>query len=102
MTMKQGQAGIVSLEIHFDFLIPADHDDILRHTCTRLPRELGEFKTVPMEMDRMNVIAGIVHPQAVPLSLPEMESGCHRIDRKHRLIDSPQVEPVVGCVPLGE
>src|SRR6266446_5968895 len=100
MTVKQGQARIVSPEVYFDFLIPADHDDILHHTCAPYPRELGEFETVPVKMDRMNVVAGIVHPQAVPLALLEMVSGCHRVARKRRVINRPQVESVVAAFRL--
>src|SRR5258708_1175153 len=100
MTVEQGQAGIVRCKSHFDFLISSDHNDILHDACSRYSRELGEFETVPVKMDRMNVVAGIVHPQAVTLALLEMVSGCHRIARKHRVINSPQVESVVGRVPL--
>src|SRR5713226_10418141 len=99
MTMKQGQAGIVGCKVYFDFLISTDHDDILHDASTRYSRQLGEFETMPVKMDRMNVVAGIVHPQAVPLALPEMVSG---IAGKHRVINSPQVESVVGSVPLSK
>src|SRR5438128_12332748 len=102
MTMKQGQAGIVGCKVYFDFLISTDHDDILHHASTRYSRELGEFETMPVKVGRMNVVAGIVHPQAVPLALPEMESGRHRVARKHRVINRPQVDSVVGSVPLGK
>src|SRR5439155_26047616 len=102
MAVEQGQTGIVSCKVHFDFLISPDHDDILHHTCRRYPRELSEFETVPVKMDRMDIVAGVVHPQAVTLPLSEMESRCHRIIRKHSLVDSPQVESVVGGVPLGK
>src|SRR5713101_4783992 len=100
MTVEQGQAGIVSCKIHFDFLISSDHNDILHHACGRYPRELGEFETVPVKMDRVNVVTGIVHPQAVTLALSKMVSRCHRIAGKYGVVDSPQVESVVGCVPL--
>src|ERR1700693_2685993 len=102
MTVEKRQTGIVSCKVDFDFLISTDHDDILHHACSRYSRELGEFEAVPVKMDRMNVVAGIVHPQAVTLALPEMEIGFHRVARKHRVINCPEVESVVGCVPLGE
>src|SRR5207245_10608051 len=100
MAVEQGQTGIVSCKVHFDFLISADHDDILHHTCRRYPRELSEFETVPVKMDRMDVVARIVHPQAVTLALPEMVSRCQRIARRQRVINSPQVDSVLSCVPL--
>jgi hypothetical protein len=51
-------------------------------------------------MDRMNVVASIVHPQAVTLALPEMEIGFHRVARKHYVVDSPLIESMICCVPL--
>src|SRR5207302_10005958 len=102
MTVEQGQAWIVRRKIHFDLLVAADHDDILHYARSRYSRDFGKFETVPVKMDRVNVVAGIVHPYAVTLALPEMISGHHRIAGKHSVINCPQVEPMVACVPLGK
>jgi hypothetical protein len=44
MAVEQREAGIVSRKVHFDFLISADHDDVLQHTRGRYPCELVSSK----------------------------------------------------------
>ena len=59
VTMEQSKAGIVSDEIDFYFLVAPDHDDILQNSSGRPPRKAREFKTVPVQMNRMDVVAPI-------------------------------------------
>src|SRR5689334_6163613 len=100
VTVKQREARIVCREVYFDLLISPDHNHIFHHARTRLPGELGEFKTVSVKMDRVNVVAGIAHSQAMTLAFAQMESRFHRISRKHRFIDRPQVESAFSRVPF--
>ena len=61
--MEQGEAGIVGNEIDFDFLVAPDHDDILQNSSGRFPRKAREFKTVSVQMNRMDVVALVIENQ---------------------------------------
>src|SRR6266481_4767733 len=55
-------------------------------------------------MDRMNIVAGVAHPQSIPFSLLQMECGwcwfpCHWI---RHAIDRPSVEAFFSGVGLRE
>jgi hypothetical protein len=73
MAMEQGEPGIVRRKVHFGFLIPSDHYDVLHHTSGRLAREFGQFKTVTVKMDGMNIVAGIAHAKAVAFALLQVK-----------------------------
>ena len=68
MAVKQREAGIVRDKIHFNFLIPADHDHIFHHARSANSGKLGQFEAVAMKVNRMNIVAGIAHAQAVALA----------------------------------
>jgi hypothetical protein len=61
MAMEQGQAGMVSGKVHFDFLMAADHDDVLHYTRSSHSGELSRFKAVAVKVDGANIIAGVAH-----------------------------------------
>src|SRR5450432_2887178 len=100
--MEQRQAWIVGREVHFDFLISTKHYDIFHHARSRLPSEFGQFETMTVKMDGMNVVAGIAHADSITLSLVQMVSGRHGIAREYCFIDGPLIESMIGCVRLGE
>jgi len=58
--MKQGQSRIVGYEIEFDFLKAAEHYDILDDAGCGLAVHAHEFKTVAVQMQRMNIVAFIM------------------------------------------
>ena len=64
MAVKQCETGIVRREIHFHSLISVDHHYVLHHTRRADSRHAGQFKTVPVEMNGMNVVTRIAHPYA--------------------------------------
>ncbi len=70
VTMEQREAGIVGDEVDFDFLVASDHDNVLHHAGTGFRCKLGEFETMPVKMDRMYVVAGVAHTNAIALALP--------------------------------
>jgi hypothetical protein len=59
VTAKECQPRIVGDEIEGEFLEAAQHHDILDHTTRRLAADMSQLKTVPMQMERMNVIARV-------------------------------------------
>src|SRR5229473_6084844 len=75
VTMKQGQARIVGDEVHFRFLIPSQHHDIFENSRGGLSSQTRQFEAVPMQMDRMDVIAGIAHTESIPLAVVQVKCG---------------------------
>src|SRR5882724_2250087 len=69
MTVKQGQARIVGDKVHFRFLIAAKHHDVFENSRGGLSRQTRQLEAVPVQMDRMDVIAGIAHTESIPLAL---------------------------------
>jgi hypothetical protein len=73
MAMEESKAGIVSYEIDFMLLIATQHHDILHNSRRFCAREIRELEAMAMKMDRMNVVASIAHPNAITVSLFQME-----------------------------
>ena len=73
MAVEQREPRIVRRKIYFDFLISAQHHDILHHASGRLAGELGEFEAVPVKMDGMNIVAGIAHTKTVAPALLQVK-----------------------------
>ncbi len=69
MTVKQGQTRIVGYEVDLSFLVTSQHHHIFHDASSGLSCELRQLKTVPVEMDRMNVVAGVAHSEPIPLPL---------------------------------
>src|ERR1700735_2636960 len=100
MAVKQCESWIVRCKVHFCFLISAEHQDILHHSRSAYARQLGEFETVPVKMDRMNVVARIPHTDSVALALFQVKRGGDPFLR-HRIRDPiyrPLVEAFFGGV----
>ena len=72
MTVEQRRSGIVGDEIEFDFLKAAQHHDILDHAGGRLAADPRQLEAVPMQVQRMDVVAGVAEfqPIAPPLRAP--------------------------------
>src|SRR5579864_4441725 len=87
MAVEQGQPGIVGGEVYINLLVAADHYDILDHAGGGLSRQLCKFKTVPVKMDGMNVVAGVAHAKAIPFALTQMMRGCHGAAGKDYIVD---------------
>src|SRR5208283_5077941 len=59
VAVEQGEARIVRNEVDLDFLVAADHRHIFDHSRSRQTGNPRQLKAVPMQMDRMNIVAGI-------------------------------------------
>ena len=59
VAMKKGQPRIVGNEIDFCFLITSQHEHIFEDSSLGLSCDPGELETVPVKMNRVNVIAGV-------------------------------------------
>ena len=70
VTMEQREAGIVGDKVDLDFLVASDHDDVFHYSSADFPGKFGEFETMPVKMDRMYVVAGVAHANAIALALP--------------------------------
>jgi hypothetical protein len=67
MAVEERQAGVVRREVHFHFLLTADHDDVFHHARGNRSGEPGQLETVPVKMDRMDVVAPVAHAEAITL-----------------------------------
>src|SRR5262249_44341086 len=102
MAVKQSHAWIVSHEVYFHLLIASQHHYILEHTCRGLSSYAHKLKAVPVQMDRMNIVAGIAHAKPIPLSLFQVKCRGHGF-AGHRIghtIDRPAVEAFFRRVVL--
>src|SRR5712672_3220201 len=61
VAMEQSQAGIVGHKVDFNFLISPQHDDVLQYAGGGLSSYPGQFKAMPMQMDRMYIVTGVAH-----------------------------------------
>jgi hypothetical protein len=59
VAVKQREAGIVGDEVEFDFLVSAQHHHVFHHARCRQSGQAGRFEAVTMEVNGMNVIAGV-------------------------------------------
>src|SRR4029077_13497684 len=69
MAMEKSETGIVGNKVDFVSLVDPEADDILHDTGRGDSGELSELKAVAMKMDRMNVVAGVAHPNAITFAL---------------------------------
>ncbi len=56
VTVEARHTGIVAHKIHFRFLITAEHEDILHDSRRGLSRYVRLSKTVPVQIDRVNLV----------------------------------------------
>src|ERR1700674_498456 len=73
MAVKQGQARIVGDEIDFRFLIASQHYNVFENSRSGLSAQARQFEAVPVQMDWVNVVAGIAHSQSITLALHHVE-----------------------------
>ena len=57
--MEQGRPRIVGNEVELHLLEASQHHHVFDHACSLLAADAHEFKAVAMEMERMNIVAGI-------------------------------------------
>ena len=78
-------------------LIAADHDDVFDDAGGGLASDLCELEAVAVEMDGVDVVAGVAHAHAVALALMEMEGwlGHHMVRGIGDAVDGPLIESVV-------
>jgi len=75
VAVEESEAGIVCLEIDFDFLIAIHHDYIFEYARGGLAGVAREFEGVAMKMNGMDVVTGVVHADAVTLAFCQVKGG---------------------------
>jgi len=73
MAVEEGEAGIVGDECNFGLLVAVEHKNIFEDTGGGFAGDADEFEAVAMQMDGMNVVAGIAESEAVALALQKSE-----------------------------
>src|SRR5579862_6984064 len=102
MTVEEGEAGIVGDEIDFHFLVAADHHHVFQDAGKRDASVFGDCKAVTVQVDGMNVIAGVAHFNAVAAALAEVVFGGHLATGENLVVDGPEIEAVFGGILFGE
>ena len=69
MAVEKSETRIVGNKVDFGNLVGPKHDDILHDTGRGLSGDISELKAVAMKMNRMNVVAGVAHPNAITFAL---------------------------------
>jgi len=98
--VEERHPGFAGDEVHFCLLIAAQHHNVLHDACGRLPRDARQLERVAMQVDGMNIVAGISHAQAVVFPLVQMKRrrGHHlRVGVGHA-VDGPLIESVARGV----
>jgi hypothetical protein len=72
MAMEEGEARIVGDEVDLGFLVSAQHYDILHNPGSLPARETCQLEAVPMQVNWMNVVARVSHPD--PVAFPLLQS----------------------------
>ena len=70
-----------------------------------LPGDVGQLEAVPVQVDRMDVVAGVAHTKAVALALPQVEGrGCDiaLVMGKATPLMVQRLKPSIGGVVFGE
>ena len=75
MAMEQRQSRMIGNEIKFHFLKAADHDHILNDAGCRLASYAHELEAVAVQMQGMDVVAGVTEFKTVAASFVH---GVHR------------------------
>jgi hypothetical protein len=81
VAVKQRQTGVIRNKTHFGFLIASEHHDIFQYSRHRLSRQAGQFKAVPMQMDRMDIITPPAITAATVMNASKTNDAylpCHR------------------------
>src|SRR5215472_12945704 len=73
VAVEERRARVVGNKINLCFLVASEHDHVLEDSCGRLAEDLREFEAVSVEVNRMDVVARITHPDAVPLALLQVK-----------------------------
>src|SRR5262245_63241733 len=68
MAVEQGGPGVVGHKVELELLEAGQHHHVLDYARARLAADADQFEAVAMEMERMNVVAGIAKFQAVAAS----------------------------------
>ena len=90
---------MVGDEIEFHFLETAEHHDVFDDAGRRFAADAHELETVPVQMQGMNVVAGV---EPVPAPFVHGVYGLRRVHRESFAIEQPLIEAVQRAVVLDD
>ena len=73
VAVEEGEAGVVGDEVDLDLLVAADHHNVLHDAGGRLAGDRCELEAVAMQVNGVDIVAGVAHAQAVALALLQVE-----------------------------
>ena len=104
VAVEQGQARIVRNKVDVDCLVSTHHHDVFQDASRFLSSDARNFKNVPMQVNRMDVVTGIPHANAVTLAFFQVEGRGHHLHIAgiRGAVDLPAIEALVRGVRFGE
>src|SRR5882724_1479541 len=73
VTVEKRQTRIISDKVYLGFLVSAQHHNIFQDSSGRLSGQACQLKTMAMKMDRMDIVTGVTHANAIALIFPQVE-----------------------------
>jgi len=73
VAVEKRQAGVVRNKIYFSFLVASEHHDIFQYSRRWLSRQAGQLKTMTVQVDGMNIVTRVAHPETIALTFLEVK-----------------------------
>src|SRR6185437_5242626 len=77
MAMEEAAAGLIGRKVDCHRLKAAEHRHVFDDATRRMPGNGGELEAVAMQMDRMNIVGGVRHTQAIAPAAREAKERLH-------------------------
>src|SRR5262245_616854 len=100
MAVEQGGPGGVGHKVELELLAAGQHHHVLSYARARLAADADQFEAVAMEMERMNVVAGIAKFQAVAATSVDGVGRFHGLHGKWLAVEQPLIEAVELAIVL--
>ena len=93
VAVKERQSRVVRNEIDFRFLVTSQHQHVFQDSGGGFSCNAGQLKTMPVKMDRVDVITGVAHMNAIALAFLKVKGRrSHGGVWKRHSVDGPLIE----------
>src|SRR6266849_5755568 len=65
VAVEEREAGVIRNKIYFGFLVASEHHDIFQYSRRWLSCQAGQLETMAVEVDGMNIVTRVAHPEAI-------------------------------------
>jgi hypothetical protein len=102
VTVEERQPRIVGDEVKFQFLESAQHHHVLDHPRGRFTGDARQFEAVPVQVQRVDVVARVAEFQPVAAPLMHRVHRLHGVHRKSVTVQGPLIETFKRAVVLDD